>query len=318
MLSESSNKSTEPSLSFVIPAFNEERYIAQTILAVHELVPPLAYEILVVDNCSTDSTREIAAGLNATVLQKGGGTIGGLRNLGVKAATGVIIVFLDADVIITRDWAARIPTAIQLLMAEPSTVTGSMCGVPTDASWLERYWFAPRQKASHIGSGHMVITRQFFNELGGFDERIATGEDYELSRRAVDRSGRILSDSLLRVEHLGFPRTVLAFLQRESWHGVGDYASLSTFFRSKVAVAAVSFAILHTIVLAGLLIGELWIALAALLAIISLCLVSSYRQYRYESIKLTLLNSGMFWFYYLGRVLAIVRRLAGMYSRGSR
>jgi glycosyltransferase involved in cell wall biosynthesis len=305
-------------LSFVIPAFNEEQLIERTIEAIHEFVPPLSYEVIVVDNGSTDATARIASDLGATVIHQCVGTIGFLRNRGVEAARGDVLVFLDADVVLTRAWADRIPASLDMLRKEPTALTGAMCGVPADASWLERCWFAPRQKASHIGSGHMVINRGFFQELGGFDESLSTGEDYDLSRRAVERQGRIVSDHNLRVEHLGFPRTVTAFIQRESWHGVGDYKSVAVFVRSKVAVAAAAFTFLHAALLAGLVADSLWVSAATAGTIVALCLLSSYRQYRSQSIKVILLNAGVFWIYYLGRSLAFFRKMLGLHNRGRR
>jgi glycosyltransferase involved in cell wall biosynthesis len=308
-----------PVLSFVIPAFNEEQFITRTIEAIHALVPPLSYEVIVVDNGSTDATPRIASDLRATVIHQSGGTIGSLRNQGVSSARGEIVVFLDADVVLTPEWAARIPASVELLTAEPRTVTGSMCGVPEDASWLERSWFAPRgRKSTHVGSGHMLIPRRFFNELSGFDESLATGEDYHLSQQALARGGRIASDRRLKVVHLGFPRSIASFVQREAWHGVGDYRSVSTFLRSKVAIAAAVFALLHVLLVVSLLAGTLWLALAAAAGIVSLCVLSSYRQYRAQEFALILINAGVFWLYYLGRTLAFFRRILGRHSRGSR
>jgi hypothetical protein len=307
-----------PTLSFVIPAFNEEKLISRTIEAIHRLVPPISYEIVVVDNGSADATPRIAAELGATVIRQPGGTIGALRNRGVRASHGDTLVFLDADVVLTPEWAARIPASLEMLREEPAALTGYMCTVPADASWLERYWFAPRQKASHIGSGHMVISRSFFDALEGFDESLATGEDYDLSRRGVALGGQIVADQRLKVEHLGFPRTIWAFLQREAWHGVGDYKSFAVFVRSKVAVIAAGFAVLHAVLLTGLLVGSLSTAAIAALTIVGVCLASSYRQYRGQPLHVVLLNAGVFWVYYLGRTLALIRRVAGQYARGSR
>jgi glycosyltransferase involved in cell wall biosynthesis len=314
-----SRKAASPVLSFVIPAFNEERFIARTICAIHEFVPPLSYEVIVVDNGSADATPQIASELGATVIQRSGGTIGSLRNRGVAAARGDVVALLDADVVITPEWAAQIPASIEHLGKEPGALTGSMCNVRADASWLERYWFAPRgKKSTHIGSGNMIITRRFFDELAGFDESLATGEDYEFSQRAIARGGRIDPDRRLKAVHLGFPRTIRAFIQRESWHGLGDYKSVSAFMRSKVAIAAGAFALLHVLLLTSLVAGATWIAATAAAAICSLCLLSSYHQYRSQPIQLILLNTGIFWIYYLGRTLAFFRRVGGKNSRGAR
>jgi GT2 family glycosyltransferase len=164
----------------------------------------------------------------------------------------------------------------------------------------------------------MIVTRRFFGELGGFDESIATGEDYDISRRAIARGGQLDRDRRLKAVHLGYPRTIRAFVQRESWHGVGDYRSLSAFLRSKVAVAAVAFAVLHVALVASLLLGAAGIATAAAVAIVSLCLLSSYRQYRRRPIQVILVNAAVFWIYYWARTLAFIRRAAGRDSRGSR
>jgi glycosyltransferase involved in cell wall biosynthesis len=309
----------DPVLSFVIPALNEERFIARTIAAIQDLVAPGSFEIIVVDNGSTDDTVRIASDLGATVIHQAEGTIGSMRNRGVASAVGDIVVFLDADVVITPEWAARLPVSLERLREEPRTITGFQCSVSDDASWLERSWFAPREaKSSHVGSGHMLIARTFFNELDGFDETLATGEDYNLSRRAVERGGRIAPDDGLRAMHLGFPRSAAAFLQRESWHGIGDFKSLGAFVRSKVALSAAAFVALHVLLLISLLSGALWAGVAAAAGVVSLCLASSYHQYRSQPLRLILVNTLTFWIYYLGRSLALLRRITGQYARGSR
>jgi glycosyltransferase involved in cell wall biosynthesis len=308
-----------PVLSFVIPAFNEEQLIGRTIGAIHRLVPPLSYEIIVVDNGSADATGRVASDLGATLIIQEGGTIGSLRNRGAASASGGILVFLDADVVITPEWISRIPVLIEMLTEDPRRLTGAMCTIPDDASWIERCWFAPmRAPTTHVGSGHMILTRTFFDELGGFDESISTGEDYDISQRAIARGAQLDRDRRLKTVHLGYPRNIRAFVQRESWHGVGDFRSLSAFVRSKVAMAAATFAVLHVVLVFAVLAGAVWLGSAAALAIASLCLLSSSRQYRSKPIRLILINAGVFWIYFWARSLALVRRATGTGSRGSR
>jgi cellulose synthase/poly-beta-1,6-N-acetylglucosamine synthase-like glycosyltransferase len=299
-----------PLLSFVIPAFNEEVLIARTIGSIHRFVPPLSYEVIVVDNGSTDATATIAADLGANVIQKTDGTIGGLRNFGVGLARGAILIFLDADVVLTDEWAARIPDALASVRSEPRMMTGAWCSVPADASWLERWWFAPQIGKSHLGTGHMIMTRQFFKELGGFDESLATGEDYDLSRRALSLGGRIAIDERLKAEHLGFPRTVGAFVRREAWHGVGDVSSLSVFLRSKVSLATAAFVVSHAVLLGGSVAGHKVASAAGALGIVTVCLGSSYSRYRHQPADVIVHNTIIYWLYYFGRALAMVRRSA--------
>jgi glycosyltransferase involved in cell wall biosynthesis len=295
-----------PLMSFVIPAFNEEGLIARTIGSIHLLVPPLTYEVIVVDNGSTDGTAAVAADLGANVIQKTDGSIGGLRNFGVGLARGEILVFLDADVVLTKEWAGRIPDALASVRSEPRMMTGAWCSVPANASWLERWWFAPRIGKSHLGTGHMIMTRQFFMELGGFDESLATGEDYDLSRRALALGGRIAIDERLKAEHLGFPRTIGAFVRREAWHGVGGVSSLSVFLRSKVSLATAAFVGSHGVLLAGIVTGTAAASAAGALGIVAVCLGSSYIKYRHQTADVILNNTTIYWLYYFGRALAMV------------
>jgi glycosyltransferase involved in cell wall biosynthesis len=303
-----------PTLSFVIPAFNEEKLLPRTLESINRWAPPVPHEIILVDNGSTDGTARLASEMGARVVRRTSGTIGALRNTGVAHSEGSVLVFLDADVVLTPEWAARIPRSLESIRQEPRLVTGAWCGVPSDASWLERWWFAPRIGATHLGTGHMIMTRRFFDELGGFDESLATGEDYDLSRRAVGQGGRIDIDERLRAEHLGFPRTLWAFVRREAWHGIGDFSSLGVWVRSKVAVTALAFALLHLVFLAGLATGSVAAVIVAAVGIVAICLGSSLWKYGHGPVHVILHNAVVYWFYYLGRGLGVVPGAARMYS----
>src|SRR4051812_20680491 len=88
-------------ISVVIPAFNEEKYLPATLAALAaELAFESDHEILVVDNESTDSTREIATAFGATIVDEPVHTISAVRNAGGLAALGDLIVFLDADTLV--------------------------------------------------------------------------------------------------------------------------------------------------------------------------------------------------------------------------
>src|SRR4030095_16171990 len=85
-------------ISIVIPAYNEEKYLPQTLDAVKAALTNIKdAEIIVVDNMSTDSTREIAESSGARIVDEHVRNIGKVRNTGAESATGNVIVFLDAD-----------------------------------------------------------------------------------------------------------------------------------------------------------------------------------------------------------------------------
>lgn len=303
---------TRPKLSFVIPAFNEERLIRQTLAEIHRCLhgAELSYEVIVADHGSDDATPQIAAGEGATVVRHPMGTIGALRNAGVQRTTGDVIIFLDADVRITPEWTRNLPDALNLIHERSKTVTGSMCGVSGRPGWIERYWFQPRlQRATHVGSGHMIISRRFFEELGGFDEVLETGEDYELCVRAKGAGGQIVLNPRLAVTHEGFPRTIFAFVKREAWHGAGDFTSIGAILQSKVAIAVIAFMGIHVAMLVAVLSGALWLGFASIIGGIFLCALSSITKFGMRSVRVFSVTLGLFYCYYLGRTLSVARVL---------
>ena len=86
-------------ISFIIPAYNEQANIGRTLQALHQAVQPLdtAYEMLVVDDASTDRTASLAAAGGASVLSVRNRHIAATRNTGARAATGEYLFFIDAD-----------------------------------------------------------------------------------------------------------------------------------------------------------------------------------------------------------------------------
>src|SRR5687767_726220 len=103
-------------ISFVIPAHDEARLIGATLRAVHAAARELqlAYEIVVVDDASTDATAQIARDLDARVLPVSHRHIAATRNAGARHARGERLVFVDAD---TRIDAAVLRAALRALDA---------------------------------------------------------------------------------------------------------------------------------------------------------------------------------------------------------
>jgi glycosyltransferase involved in cell wall biosynthesis len=89
-------------ISFIVPAHNEEACLGRTLQAIHEAAHLIGrpYEIIVVDDASTDATAAIALLNNARVVTVNHRQIAATRNSGGRAARGEYLIFVDADTIV--------------------------------------------------------------------------------------------------------------------------------------------------------------------------------------------------------------------------
>jgi len=297
-----------PALSFIIPAYNEEKNLPKLLNSIVNYTPPaLPYEVIVADNGSEDDTAEIARMNSAITIIDETATVGGLRNRAADIARGKVLVFLDADMLLTEAWRETILDVYQSLTDDPWQVTGSRCGIPANASWIEKYWFQPlvKKTAKYINTGHMVTTRELFHHIGGFDETLETGEDYAFSIAAASANAKIINNPALAVVHEGYPKTLLQFVRREIWHGRGDCKSLRAIRSSNVTIAAIVFMVLHTMPALTIIgITELWVATTGIALIGGMCMVSAMYKHRAASLGSIAVVSALYYFYYLSRFLS--------------
>jgi glycosyltransferase involved in cell wall biosynthesis len=237
-----------PTISFITPALNEQDNIGRMIGSIEDCFRDPAtsalvsgHEIIVVDNGSTDGTRELSAAMGAKVLCSPHVSIGGLRNIGAEAALGEILVFMDADVVLTSGWKARLGDLLALLRNQPRTISGSRVTTDGSAPNSIRTWFSVRRSApreAYINSGHMVIRKDLLLELGGFDPDLISGEDSELCQRAIDAGASISPLAGLDAIHGGTPSSLMDFFRRERWHGYGDFQNWRIFKKSRPSIIA--------------------------------------------------------------------------------
>src|SRR5580704_19323921 len=97
-----------PRISVIVPVYNAEAHLRQCLACLAESVEP-AFECIVVDDGSTDGSRDVAKEFDALVLSTGerrGPAFA--RNLGAKSAQGDILFFIDADVCVSANTLARV------------------------------------------------------------------------------------------------------------------------------------------------------------------------------------------------------------------
>lgn len=178
-------------LSFVVPAHNEELELPATLIAVRAAAEAAGqrYEIIVVDDASTDRTREVALEAGARILSVQLRQIAAVRNAGARAAAGDILFFVDADTHVT---AAAIEAALRALQG--GCVGGSARlkldrAVPLWATVFLFLFFA-LYFAANLGVGaFLFVRRENFDAIGGFDEQYFAGEEmyFTLALRKLGR-----------------------------------------------------------------------------------------------------------------------------------
>lgn len=215
--------------SVIIPAKNEETNIRYCLDALRELdFSKYEYEVIVVNNGSSDATVSIVNDYGYSVYVKPHLSLSGLRNFGASVASGNILVFLDADCVPDKDWLKNI--SITLGESEVGC-TGSTAVAPANGTWVEKVWssFRTRRKnkcyTSWITSQNFVVRRELFVKVGGFNENVKTCEDVDIGMRLY-KICKILFDPSIRVVHLGEPKTIREFFFKEIWRGKGTVSGI--------------------------------------------------------------------------------------------
>ena len=198
----------QPSVSIIVPVKNEQEMIDSCLksllnLDYHE------YEVIIVDNGSTDGTFEIAGktalGDNRVRLLSSGGYTGAARNVGIFAAKGDIMAFIDGDCIAPSDWLKQL---VNSLSSEPITTAGvGGPNIPMDR--IEGLWsvtinsmlqtflgsagsiqvrLTKRDYVRSLSSANSAFRAELVRKVGGFDPRLFLCEDSDFSARLL-RSG---------------------------------------------------------------------------------------------------------------------------------
>ena len=177
---------TKIDYSIIIPAYNEEEYLPETLTSLTESMHALNEfrgEVIVTDNNSTDRTAAIAEEYGALVVFEEHRQIARARNAGAKKALGKYLIFIDGDTAISPVLLKKTLNVLE---------SGKYCGggaivefdghLPFMAKCALKCWVTLSRTFKWACGAYVFCTREAYMETGGFDERYYASEEIHFSR----------------------------------------------------------------------------------------------------------------------------------------
>ena len=180
-------------ISFVVPAHNEERLLGATLDAIHGAAHAIGqpYEIVVANDASTDSTADIARAHHARVVDCQHRQIARVRNTGAAASIGEILIFVDADTIVS---AALVRASLDAI-DRGAAGGGAMIQAEGRLPWwgpMVVWGVGESMRLMRWAAGcYIFATRSAFLAAGRFDERVFACEEIYFSE-ALKKVGRVV------------------------------------------------------------------------------------------------------------------------------
>lgn len=172
-------------LSIIIPTFNEEKYLPYLLESLKKQTFQ-DFEIIIADAFSSDRTRVIAQAFGCKIVDGGLPACG--RNNGARASQNRLLLFLDADNIYLAD------DFLEKLISEFQKKDLDICSFPIypKGNWFDKiayslynWWVNLVQKFSAYASNALLVKKEIFEKINGFDKDIKIGEDHDFAKRAA-------------------------------------------------------------------------------------------------------------------------------------
>lgn len=187
-------------ISFIIPAYNSERTLKICLESVfQQTIPKDSYEVIVVNNNSSDKTPDLAKNFPVTLINEASQGRSFARNTGAKIAKGKFLAFLDSDVILQPDWAEQALKGFEI-----STVAGVAGPVVPSLQFGCRSLNNYRKRSVEentlgtfnilhllvkespmINTAACMYLKVAFEKVNGFDPVLKRHEDIDLSKRLL-------------------------------------------------------------------------------------------------------------------------------------
>jgi glycosyltransferase involved in cell wall biosynthesis len=214
-------------ISVIVPAYNAERTLGACLCALNQqTIPHDQYEVIVVDDASTDGTVAVAKQAGAKVTQQVHSGPAAARNLGVREARGEIVLFTDADCEPLSDWIDQMlipfadPRVVGVKGAYRSRQREPLARL-VQTEFEDKYArMRQRETIDFVDTYSAAYRREVFLQLGGFNETFSTAsvEDVELSFRLAERGARLVFAPQAQVWHI-HATSLMRYMNRKARYG---------------------------------------------------------------------------------------------------
>ena len=193
-------------ISVIIPAFNEERLLGQTLRQVKAALTVFEAlgwenELIVCDNNSADRTAEVARAANAQVVFERVNQIARARNRGAAAATGDWLLFIDADSQPSAELLAEVAQQIQSGRCLAGGCTVRMDGNHPMGNFGTGLWNWLSRRRRLLAGSFIFCEAVAFRKVGGFSDELFAGEELDLSRRLGELARELRREIVILHRH---------------------------------------------------------------------------------------------------------------------
>ncbi len=223
-----SPQAARPRVSVVVCTHNGARTLPECLERLRDLTYP-NFEVIVVNDGSTDRSGEIARGYGVTVVDTEHRGLSYARNAGMERATGEIVAYLDDDAYPDGDWLHYVAEAIE--NGSHAGIGGPNLPPPDDGLVADCVAVAPGapihvlisdREAEHVPGCNMAFRKSTLEAVGGFDERFrSAGDDVDLCWRLQD-AGETLGFSAGAVVTHRRRDTVWRYLKQQFGYGKAE------------------------------------------------------------------------------------------------
>jgi glycosyltransferase involved in cell wall biosynthesis len=207
-------------ISVIIPVFNGADHLPEALGAVlGQSLPRNEYEVVLVDDGSTDGSADLAQGLPVRCVRQKNGGPASARNAGIREACGEWVAFTDADCVPSRRWLEKLLAAVRAPPRDPPPLgaAGRLVGLPCPSSaarfvdlsgGLDTTRHLAHPEFPFAPTGNVMYRRASLLAVGGFDPRFVTYEACDLHTRLREHDpGPFLLE----------PRALVLHRHRETW-----------------------------------------------------------------------------------------------------